>query len=358
MGQAGPGLPDRGSGGMKAIVIDSVGHAQFREAPKVAPGEGEILLDVRHVGLCGSDLSTFEGRNPLVELPRIPGHEIGAVIAARGPGVAPEFAVGASVIVIPYTTCGTCPACRQGRENACQFNRTLGVQQDGGLRDAIVVATDRLILNEDLPDLCLALVEPLSVSFHAVARGRVTADDTVLVLGGGMIGVGAILGAMARGARVIVSEVSAEKSVVLKALGVDAVINPTAEPLAEAVARHTGGQGVDVVIEAAGVPETFRQAIDLAPFAGRVVYIGYAKAEVTYDTKFFNLKELDIMGSRNARRADFEAVIGYLGAHPEVADHLVSKVFAWDEADEALAYWAAHRNSTFKIIVDVGHGTG
>lgn len=343
---------------MKAIVIDSVGHAQFCEAPPVLPGEGEVLLDVRHVGLCGSDLNTFEGRNPLVELPRIPGHEIGGVIAARGANVAPEFAVGASVIVIPYTTCGACPACRQGRENACQFNRTLGVQQDGGLRDAIAIATDRLILNEDLPDLSLALVEPLSVGFHAVARGRVTADDTVLVLGGGMIGVGAILGAMARGARVIVSEISEEKSAVLKALGVDAVVNPIREPLAEAVARHTEDRGVDVVIEAAGVPETFRQAIDLAPFAGRVVYIGYAKAEVTYDTKFFNLKELDIMGSRNARRVDFEAVIRFLTAHPEVTDHLVSKIFGWTEADQALNYWAAHRDGTFKIVVNVGRGTG
>lgn len=337
---------------MKSLAIDTIGHTAFRDIPAPTPGPGEVLVDVRHVGLCGSDLSTFNGANPLVELPRIPGHEIGGVILECGPDVAAEYAPGARVVVIPYTTCGKCPACRRGRMNACQFNQTLGVQRDGGLCDRITVPADRLIVNDTLPLHQLAMVEPLSVGFHAVARGDVTADDTVLVLGGGMIGVGAVLGAQARGAEVIVSEISGRKSETLRKLGAKAVINPLETDLEQAVADLTGGRGADVIIEAAGVAQTFRLAVDLAPFTGRIVYIGYAKGEVAYETKFFNLKELDIRGSRNATRTDFDAVIAFMQAHPDMADLLISKVFPWDQATAAFDHWVAHRDETFKIMID------
>lgn len=338
---------------MQSLVIEAIGKTAFRPVEDVTPSAGEVVLEVGFVGLCGSDLNTFLGLNPLVNLPRIPGHEIGGTIVACGTDVAPEFAVGKTAIVIPYTTCGNCPSCRKGRVNACQFNETLGVQQDGGLRARIVLKTDRLILNTTLSLKHMALVEPLSVGFHAVYRGSVTAGETVLVLGGGMIGIGAILGAEARGAKVLVSEVAATKMPVLKSLGVAAVINPAEENLTDEVAVHTGGAGPDVVIEAVGLAATFRQAIDIAPFSGRVVYVGYAKSEVSYDTKFFNLKELDIFGSRNATRRDFEAVVAFLEENPEVADQLITKVLPWSQADQALGYWTDNRESVFKIMIDM-----
>lgn len=340
---------------MKALVIDAIGHAEFRDVPEPVPGEDDVLIDVRHVGLCGSDLNTFRGANPLSVLPRIPGHEIGGIILKTGAAVPEEFEAGVSVIVIPYTTCGKCSACLKGRENACRYNQTLGVQTDGGMTSRLAVHHDRLILNDDLPAAHLALVEPISVGFHAVARGRVAASDTVVVLGGGMIGVGAMLGAIARGARVIAVEVSEEKREGLLNLGVEAVINPTLVDLADTVAGLTADQGADVVIEAVGLPETFRTSVDLACFAGRVVYIGYAKAEVSYDTSRFNLKELDIFGSRNATRSNFEAVIAFLREHTELADGLISRMFKWSEAAGAFAYWEERRNRTFKVMVDLGN---
>ena len=334
-------------------MISAIGQTEFVQVAAPQPGHGEILLSVRHVGLCGSDLNTFLGSNPLVTLPRIPGHEIGAVILAVGADVPTEFAVGQRVIVIPYTTCGTCSACRAGRVNACRFNRTLGVQQDGGMAAHLMVRPDRLIRNATLPPRHLALVEPLSVGFHAIARGAVNPGETVVVLGGGMIGVGVILGALARGARVIVAEVSAAKAAPLRALGVAAVINPVTNNLATEIARLTADLGPDLVVEAVGLPETFRAAVDLASYAGRVVYVGYAKTEVSYNTALFNLKELNIFGSRNATRADFEAVIAYLETAPALADSLISRVFPFAEADQAFAYWQANRSETFKVMVEL-----
>ena len=188
---------------MKALMIEGIGACAFHDVEEPRPGPGEVLLSVRHVSLCGSDLATFKGLNPLVALPRIPGHEIGGEIEAVGEGVPADFAPGKRAIVIPYTSCGVCPSCRKGRVNACRSNRTLGVQQNGGLTERIVLPFGKLILNDTLPARHLALVEPLSVGFHAVGRGRIGEGEKVVVLGCGMIAMGAIAGAAYRGAEVI-----------------------------------------------------------------------------------------------------------------------------------------------------------
>ncbi len=339
---------------MRALMIDGIGSNVMREVENPVPKDGEVLISVKHVGLCGSDLSTFTGLNPLVSLPRIPGHEIGGEIISAGPGVSADYAPGRRVIVMPYTSCGECSSCRQGRVNACRYNRTLGVQQDGGLSDMIALPASKLILNDTLEPRHLALVEPLSVGFHAVARGRVTSGDRVVVIGCGMIGMGAIAGAAAQGATVIALDVSATKLETARRYGAAHTIDSSAGNVAAAIDELTGGDGADVVIEAVGLPATFTQAIDLVCFAGRVVYIGYSKAEVTYDTKFFNLKELDIMGSRNATMDDFRAVITYLENLKDTPDGLISKLFAFDEADKALPYWVETRAETLKLIITVG----
>lgn len=338
---------------MQALAIDKINHSKFLDVNEPAMGKGEIILEVHHVGLCGSDLNTYKGANPLVTLPRIPGHEIGGVILRVGADVPKEFDLGKSAIVIPYTTCGKCTSCQSGRFNACKNNQTLGVQRDGGMCPRIAVHHDRLILNDNLAPRHLALVEPLSVGFHAVARGRIEPKDTVVVLGGGMIGVGAILGAMSRGARVIVSEVSNAKRDILLEIGVDTVLNPMTCNLDAQIMELTGGHGANVTIEAVGLPETFVSAVDLACFGARVVYIGYAKGEVSYNTSLFNLKELDIMGSRNATREDFETVIEFLSDNAGLADKLISKIFPWAKADQAFEYWQNHRDEIFKIMIDM-----
>lgn len=334
---------------MQALMIEAEGRTRFHERAPLALAPGHVRVDVRHVGLCGSDLNTFKGLNPLVTLPRIPGHEIGGVVVEAGDGG--EFAPGQRVIVMPYTSCGHCTSCRAGRTNACRTNRTLGVQQDGGLAEQIVLPADKLIANDTLAPLHLALVEPLSVGFHAVARGRVSARDRVVVIGCGMIGMGCVIGAVAAGAEVIAVDLSAEKVALAQRFGAAHGCVATADVAAE-VQRLTQGDGANVVIEAVGLPATFTQAIDLACFAGRVVYVGYAKAPVTYQTQFFNLKELDIMGSRNATVADFEAVIGTLERMGGSAAALITRVVPFTEAEDALPYWDANRDSVLKLVIE------
>lgn len=336
---------------MKALVIDALQSCRMAEVQDPVPGPGEVLVDVRHIGLCGSDLATFLGLNPLVGLPRVPGHELGVVILKAGDDVPDEYAPGRRAVVMPYTACGTCSSCRRGRVNACRHNRTLGVQQDGGASERFVLPFDKLILNDKIAPPYLALVEPLSVGFHAVARGRISETDTVVVLGCGMIGIGAVIGAAARGARVIAVDFG-DKTRIARKYGASHSIDPATDDVATRLAELTNGQGADVVIEAVGLPATFTQAVDLACYGGRVVYIGYSKAPVSYETKFFNLKELDILGSRNALRSDFDAVIAWLEARPQPPDDLITRVFPFDDAARALPTWVQERATTLKILIE------
>jgi threonine dehydrogenase-like Zn-dependent dehydrogenase len=339
---------------MKALFITKPGETQYGDVAAPQPQPGEVLLQVRRLGYCGSDLNTFRGFNPLVTLPRIPGHEIGATIAAVTPGVPAHFQPGMEVTVIPYTTCGICPSCRSGRVNACRSNQTLGVQRDGALTEFIAVPWPKLVRSEKLSLAEHTLVEPLSVGFHAVERGRVGAADTVLVFGCGMIGLGAIAGAaLLRDARVIAVDVDDAKLALARKAGAAEVINSKTGNLHEQVQALTQGDGPGVVIEAVGLPATFRAAVDEVAFAGRVVYIGYAKEPVAYETKYFVMKELDILGSRNAAAQNFTDVVGVLESGRYPVRETITRVVPFADAAAALAEWAADPGRVTKIHVEL-----
>src|SRR5437764_9759832 len=173
---------------MKALVLRKPGRAFIERVPDPVLTNENLLLKVRMVGFCGSDLNSFRGLNPLVSFPRIPGHEVAATIVEASRG---GLTVGTDVAISPYTSCGKCASCRRGRPNACQFNETLGVQRDGALTEIIAMPPEKLYPAKlTIKELCL--VEPLTVGFHAVSRGRVTGEDTVLVIGCGGVGLGAV----------------------------------------------------------------------------------------------------------------------------------------------------------------------
>ncbi len=339
---------------MKTLLIDAPGGFSYGEKPAPEPAPGEVLLRVRRLGFCGSDLSTFRGGNPLVSYPRIPGHEIAAEIVAVTSGVPADLVVGQTVTVMPYTTCGKCSSCRRKRFNACRHNQTLGVQQDGAFTDFIVARWEKLVPAAGLGLRELALVEPLAVGFHAVARGRVAADDTVVVFGCGMIGLGAIAAAgLHRGATVIAVDIEDAKLAVARKAGATHVVNSRTENLHERLQALTDGHGPDVAIEAVGHPATFVAAVDEVCFAGRVVYIGYAKAPVSYETKYFVMKELDILGSRNSTPEDFRDVVAMLRSGRYPVEDTVTRTVPFAEAGDALAAWSANPGAITKIHVEL-----
>lgn len=337
---------------MKAVQITEAGKVQVADIVKPTLGVGEILLRIKYVGFCGSDLNTYLGRNPMVKMPVIPGHEVGAVIEEIGEGVPVGFEKGMNVTVNPYTNCGKCASCRNGRVNACEHNETLGVQRNGSMQEFLVLPWIKVIPAAGLSDKECALIEPMSVGFHAVSRAQVTDIDTVAVIGCGMIGLGAIVRASLRGARVIAMDIDDEKLELAKRLGASMVINSKTENVVERVRELTDGYMADVVIEAVGSPVTYVTAIDIVAFTGRVACIGYAKSEVAFQTKYFVQKELDIRGSRNAMPEDFRAVIHYLQNGNCPMNELISAVVKPEEAGEALQKWSENPGKVFRMLVE------
>lgn len=335
---------------MKAIVLEGPGSAGVKEIAEPRRSDGEVLLQVRKIGLCGSDLNSYRGKNALVSYPRIPGHEIAATVVDAGGNR--EWPSGTDVTVLPYTGCGQCAACLRGRPNACRENQTMGVQRDGALTEFIAVPPAKLFrANLSLKELCL--VEPLTVGFHAVGRGRVTAEDTVLVFGCGGVGLGAIAGAAFRGARVIGVDVDDAKLETARKAGAAEGINSKAGDLHEKLLQLTDGRGPDVVIEAIGLPATYRAAVEEVAYTGRVVYIGWAKEPVTYETRPFVHKELDIMGSRNATPEDFREVIRMLEAKRFPVDAAVTHSVRFEEAPAILDAWNREPERFTKIMIEV-----
>ncbi len=336
---------------MKAIQIITPEKVLLVDRPAPVAGKGEVLLKINYVGFCGSDLSTYLGKNPMVQYPRVPGHEISAMIEAIGEEVPDNFRIGQAVTVVPYTNCGQCSSCRKGRFNACRYNQTLGVQRDGAMQEYIAVPWQKLIVDEALSAKELAMVEPLTVGFHAIDRGRVTDIDTVMVFGCGMIGSGAIIRAALRGATVIAVDIDDQKLELARTIGASYCINSMTTNLHEKLLEITDGHGPDVVIEAAGNPFTYQSAIEEAAFAARVVCIGYAKNEVSMATKLWVQKEIDIMGARNATSSDFEAVIHYLKKRTFPLERMITRVIQPEEAAEAVVAWAANPGQVMKILV-------
>lgn len=337
---------------MKAIQITAPEQVQITNLEMPVLQSGEVLVRIRYVGFCGSDLNTFLGKNPMVKLPVIPGHEVGAEIVAVANDVPSHLELGMAVTLNPYTNCGKCASCRNGRVNACKDNETLGVQRNGSMREFLTIPWQKVIPAAGLSVKECALIEPLSVGFHAVDRGQVTDLDIVMVIGCGMIGIGAIIRSVLRGATVIAVDMDDEKLALVRTLGVKYTINSKTENVHERLQTFTQGFGPDVVIEAVGSPVTYVMAVEEVAFTGRVVCIGYAKNDVTFQTKLFVQKELDIRGSRNALPADFRAVIHYLQQGKCPKETFISKVIPPEEALSALQVWSANPGKVFRILVE------
>lgn len=336
---------------MKAVKIIKPGVVKLVELNKPKVSVEEILIKLKALGLCGSDLKTYQGQNQMVIYPRIPGHEIAGEIVQTGEEVPSEFQVGRLVTVSPYTSCGKCVACQQGRVNCCSYNQTLGVQRDGAAVEFITVPYSKVFLAGDLPEEQIACIEPLSVGWHATNRAQIRSEDIVLVFGCGMIGLGVIAASTYKGAKVIAVDIDDLKLKKAKALGAIYTVNSQKENLEKKIFQLTRGQGVNVVIEAVGLTETFKKAIDLVCFAGRVVYIGYAKALVEYDTSLFVKKELDIKGSRNALDSEIKEVIKMVASRKIKIENLITQNYLLENLEEAFRFWDKHTEKVTKIII-------
>jgi len=312
----------------------------------------EILLKIKYLGLCGSDLKTFNGENPLVKYPIIPGHEISGEIIDIGSNVPNRFSVGDFATVIPYDGCGECIACKKGRPNCCRFNKTLGIAQPGAAVERLSIHYSKAIKIERITYRDVVFIEPFSIGYHAVKRGGIKRKQKVIVIGCGLIGIGSIFFAATKGAEVIAVDIDDEKLDLAKNYGAKYIVNINKGNIEEKIQDITKNEGADVVIEAVGDPSTQKQCIELVCFSGTVVYIGYSNKEMILMAKDITYKEIDLKGSRNATIEDMKNVIHLLESNKIDFSPLITKIFAMKDMQEAFIYWNENRKKVTKIILE------
>ena len=338
---------------MKAIVIPNPNEIEIREVPMPEVREGEALLKVRCVGICGADVASFTGNQPFTTYPRIPGHEFSAEIIEI-PENDKGLKAGDIVTCNPYFNCGGCYSCERGFVNCCTDNQTMGVQRDGAFCEYISMPVERIYEGKGLSAEELALIEPFSISQHAVSRCKIKETDNVLVIGAGPIGLFALLAAIAKCKNVVVADILDNRLELAKEYGATAVVNTKNQSLEDFTNEFTNGKGFDVCIEACGAPETFLGCIENVAFAGNIVLIGNGKRETSFVHSIILKKELNIFGSRNALKEDFINNIDLVASKECDVMKMVSRVYDMGNALDAFKALANNDGTLAKILIKIG----
>ncbi len=336
---------------MKYIVCQKPGEFRLleKEKPTVAPGKA--LLKIKAIGICGTDLHAYAGNQAFFKYPRILGHELGAEVVALGAGV-DQVAVGDKVSVMPYLSCGQCSACRRGKTNCCSNIQVLGVHTDGGMQEYISVPATILLKVNELSYAQLAIIEPLAIGAHALARAEVNSSDTVVVVGCGPIGLGIMKLAKIQGATVIALDRIEDRLAFAKsAIGVDhTVIADDKAP--EVVAQLTNGELATVVFDATGNKYALEAGINYMAHGGKYVLVGLSKGELTFMHPAIHAKETSLLCSRNATIDDFNRVIDVLKADQFPVETFISTKVPFTEMIGHFDNWLSPDSGVIKALVE------
>lgn len=319
------------------------------ETPEITK-PNEVLVKVKRVGICGSDMHIYHGTNPLATYPRIVGHEVAGEVVAVGEEVT-KVKAGDHVVVEPISYCGECYACRKGRPNVCEKLSVFGVHEDGGMREYFVLPENQLHAVDPTLDWDeIVLAEPYSIGAQAVWRGGVEEGDTVLIQGAGPIGICILKMAKLVGARVMITDLKDERLAFAKENGADWVINPANDSVEEKVMEYTIGEGANVVIDAVCLPATFELGPKVASIAGTVVCLGFDERAASISQLPITKKELTIVGSR-LQTDQFKHVVRLLNDKKIQANGLITHKFPLENVKEAFTFVEQNQDIVRKALI-------
>lgn len=336
---------------MKTLICNEPGRLSLIERDVPTPAEGEVLVRIRRVGICGTDFHIFQGKHPFLEYPRVMGHELsGTVENANGSA---RLKNGDNVYIVPYIACGKCVACRRGITNACQSLAVLGVHRDGGMTEFLCVPDENVVSAGKASLDEAAMIEFLAIGAHGVKRGGITAADRVLVVGSGPIGMSAIIFAKARGADVTVMDMREDRlAFTIASLGADRTLLANRE--AEAQAKHlTDGDFFDVVIDATGNSAAMQHGFNFVAHGGRYVLVSVVRDDITFSDPEFHKRETTLFASRNAQPDDFAEVVKQMenGRVPTAALNTHRGILT--NAPALFQEWMAPSAGVIKAILEI-----
>jgi 2-desacetyl-2-hydroxyethyl bacteriochlorophyllide A dehydrogenase len=338
---------------MKAVICRSPGDlvVEDRPAPSTPPPSW-ALVAVSHVGICGTDYHIFEGKHPFLAYPRIMGHEVSGTVIEAGEGV--DLAVGEPVIINPYLACGKCIACRQGKPNCCVRIEVLGVHRDGAMCERILVPAQNLYPANGLSLADAAAVEFLAIGAHAVRRSLADPGARALVIGAGPIGLGTALFARIAGLDVTLLDMSAERlDFAASELGF-ATLDGSRQSATDLVREATNGEGFDVIFDATGNTQSVQSAFAHVAHGGTLVLVSVVKDDIVFSDPEFHKREMTLVGSRNALRADFDHVAASIRDGAVPLAKLVTHRTTLSDTPRDLARWAHEKSGLIKAVIQVG----
>jgi L-iditol 2-dehydrogenase/threonine 3-dehydrogenase len=345
---------------MRQAVMTSPGQIEFRDVPDPQPGPGQVLLRVRRIGICGSDVHVWHGRHPFTKYPVVQGHEFSATVEAVGEGVAgigealEGLEPGVRATARPQVVCGECRACRSGRYNICYDLKVEGFQAPGCAQELFVTDADRLVV---LPDEFTfeqgAMVEPASVAVHATVRPGEVVGRNAVVLGVGTIGNLVAQMARCRGADVLATDVSDFRLDVARRCGIEATSNAGSEPLAEAVGRVFGEEGFDLAFDCAGAEAAVNAAIESISKGGTIVVVAVYGERPRVNLACVGEWELRMIGSLMYRHEDYEEAVRRIAAGEVVTEPLDSKHFPFEDYGAAYEFIEAEGPQAMKVFIEL-----
>jgi 2-desacetyl-2-hydroxyethyl bacteriochlorophyllide A dehydrogenase len=335
---------------MLTIICDSPGKLSAIDRPKPARGEGEVLVKLRRIGVCGTDLHIFTGNQPYLSYPRVMGHELAATVEEAPAGS--SLKAGDTVSIIPYISCGHCSACLKGKTNCCRNIGVLGVHRDGGMTEYLSLPEQFVLKAEDLSVDQAAMVEFLAIGAHAVARARVEPGQKVLIVGAGPIGMAVAIFARFDGGEVTLIDGRADRLEFGKTHLDAAHAVQLGSGDVEELSRITNGDFFDVVFDATGNPKAIERGFSLVGHGGTYVLVSIVASDITFSDPEFHKRETTLLGSRNATPADFERVMEAMRAG-EVPEALITHRMTLAEVPERFAGLTDPAAGVVKALVEV-----
>jgi 2-desacetyl-2-hydroxyethyl bacteriochlorophyllide A dehydrogenase len=339
---------------MKKIYIQEPGRLAYAstDEPQMVAPDG-ALVRVRRIGVCGTDIHAFGGKQPFFSYPRILGHELGVEVVEVGSEVT-NVKPGDRCSVEPYLNCGSCIACRRGKPNCCTNIQVLGVHTDGGMRELFCLPARKLHPSETLTLDQLALVETLGIGAHAVGRAGIEHGEFVLVIGAGPIGLAAMQFAVEADSQVIALDINDQRlSFCREQLGVAFTVNALNEDVLERLKQITANDLPTCVFDATGNPKSMMGAFDYPAHGGRLVLIGLFQGDVSFHDPNFHKRELTLMGSRNALPQDFARIIQLIEKGRINTTPWITHRAAFEDVVQEFPGWTKPESRVLKAMIEV-----
>ncbi len=339
---------------MRQAIMTEPGKIEFGDVPEPTVGAGEILLRVKQIGVCGSDVHVNHGKHPFTSYPVVQGHEFSAQVEAVGEGVT-KVKVGDKATARPQIVCGECRPCRRGDYNICDVLRVEGFQAPGCAQDLFVTTEDKII---PLPDSLTfeqgALIEPVSVAVHSTGRGGNLTGKNVVVLGSGPIGNLVAQVVRCRGAsKILITDISDFRLDKAKQCGIENTCNAASESLGDAAKRVFGDEGFDVAFEAVGVEATMDAAVQNIEKGGTIVVLGVFGEKPRIDMSIVGDREQSIIGTLMYKHEDYEKAVELIASGEVITEPLVTKHYPFEDYMDAYKFIDEQGDKTLKVMIDL-----